>query len=77
MNDSLSLIPICSQPSAQRHVRMEEIVQLQTPAAVLVVGLETHVVKVCEMHADIVTVQHVLAVVASPMQNIYLFFNSI
>ena len=48
MNDSLSLIPICSQPYAQRHVRMEVIVQLQIPAAVLVVGLETLVVKVCE-----------------------------
>ena len=36
---------------------MEEPAQLQIPAAVLVVGLETHVVKVCRMHAGVVTVQ--------------------
>ena len=36
---------------------MEEPAQLQIPAAVLVVGLETLVVKVCKMDADVVTVQ--------------------
>ena len=36
---------------------MEEPAQLQIHAVVLVVGLETHVVKVCRMHVGVVTVQ--------------------
>lgn len=42
--------PFSSKPSAQRPARMEELVQLQTPAVVLRVGLGVLVVKVCGMY---------------------------
>ena len=59
MDECLSLIPFCLQPSAPKPARMVELVQLQIPATVLLVGLEALVVKVCEMHTSVVTVQNV------------------
>ena len=43
--------PFYLKPSALRPARMEEPVQLQTPAVVLLVGVEVLVVKVCTMYA--------------------------
>ena len=49
--DSLVPFKLCSKPYALRHARMEEPVQLQIHAVVLVGGLGTLAVKVCKMCA--------------------------